>query len=579
MPLKDVDVKTFDAYKKAIRSDVSRITASGKTKFWVYKDVEIPDLKGKKQKIVAFTVLVDDAGVRTFLKGKKLVCAGTCKLEEGKVAFEPIKGKVPYNQLKTAIPLFLGKLLYIPPTASPEDEADEEIEQDEDEREEPQAATAKPASTPPAPPPQGPNLTSGWNALVKEMQAAVAAAPTRKEVLQALSAGIPDLINANKVQEATARMEAVRRSLAAPPPPQAPPAEGMALTAKWNKLGRETQAAIAANPARKDALSKAASGIPELVKAGNVAEAKKRLDALEALLAEPQAPREDTAAAMTRWNELLKQMRAEVAARPERQAEIAKAGAGIPDLIKAGKLQEAAKAMVAAEQVLKTKPPQASESEAGEEDGAEDAADRQAFQKRYAAAEKPALELLKKRVGDLGRMRALMSVASERAGARDYAAAMNALSQLEDLIDKAEESPETEPKPYPGLVKYRSALVEFANAKSAVFGHIEAFRRGVIATLPDEAAFAEEVAARLEELNDELSAVVNDAMNDAEDVASPVTDKIRSELKKYIDHVHTDGLIKRVDKSPFASVSIENTLGNALLKIQAAMPEMAAAQA
>ena len=108
MPLKEVDLKTFESYKKAVHSDVTKITDSSKTKFWVYKDIELPDAKGKKQKILGFIVLVDDAHVRGAMRGKKLLCNGICNLESGKVNFEPIKGKVPYARLKKSVPLFLG---------------------------------------------------------------------------------------------------------------------------------------------------------------------------------------------------------------------------------------------------------------------------------------------------------------------------------------------------------------------------------------------------------------------------------------------------------------------------------------
>ena len=79
MPLKEVDLKTFEAYKKAIRLDLPKITA-GNTKFWIYRDVELPNAAGKKQKIASFIALVDEKAIKPLLKGKTLICKGTCGL-------------------------------------------------------------------------------------------------------------------------------------------------------------------------------------------------------------------------------------------------------------------------------------------------------------------------------------------------------------------------------------------------------------------------------------------------------------------------------------------------------------------
>ncbi len=187
MPLKEVDLKTIGAYKKAVHQDAAKINENGGIKFWVYKDIELPNDHGKKEKITAFVALVEDSGIRNFMRGKKLVCSGTCRLESGKVAFEALKGKVPYTQLKVTVPLFLGKPIHLPANAGEDDgdEGDEGIEQDAEE----QSATIPPApppvpptAPPPAPPP-GVNLAAEWGALIKEYQAAIAANPGRKDAL------------------------------------------------------------------------------------------------------------------------------------------------------------------------------------------------------------------------------------------------------------------------------------------------------------------------------------------------------------------------------------------------------------
>ena len=115
MPLQEADLKSYDAFKKAMRADLSKITNTSQTKFRVYKDIEMVDLNGKKNKIPAFLLLVDDSKARNFLRGKSLLWTGTCRLEQSRICLEPVKGKVPFAWLKVSVPLLLGKPLYIPP--------------------------------------------------------------------------------------------------------------------------------------------------------------------------------------------------------------------------------------------------------------------------------------------------------------------------------------------------------------------------------------------------------------------------------------------------------------------------------
>src|SRR5208282_3214898 len=145
MPLKEPDLKDTDTYKKASRVDLPKV-ASGNAKFWIYKDVELPNSSGKKQKYPAFLALVDDNGIRKAMTGKKLICKGTCGLKEEKIAFEPTTGTVPYKQLKASLPLLLGKAVWIP---TGQEDAGEEGEAGE-------AGAAPSAQAPGIPPPAPP---------------------------------------------------------------------------------------------------------------------------------------------------------------------------------------------------------------------------------------------------------------------------------------------------------------------------------------------------------------------------------------------------------------------------------------
>lgn len=285
MSLKPDDLKTVENYKKAIKQDGMKINAEGKTKFWVFKDIELPTAGGGKQKLPALISLVDDTAVKAVLKGKQPVCRGTVGLKDGKVAFEAEQGKVPYATMAKAVPMLLGKAVHVPAGA--------DVDRDDDES---------------------------------------AAAP------------------------------------AAPPAPPAPSA---------------------------------------------------------------------------------------------------------------------------------------------------------------AASPKPGAQ-----------------------GARPASGA-----------------------PYEGIVKYRRALVEFAQAKTQVQGQIGALKSAIVKAMPDEGQFANDLAAELQELNEELGAAVDEAMGAAENESSPATDAVKMKIQKYLTEISSSSLVKQADGNPLGvPVTIAKTLGGALGRIREAMP-------
>jgi hypothetical protein len=570
LPLKEADLKTVGTYKKAIRQDVNKITDNGATKFWVYQDIELPNDQGKKEKIAIFLALVDDTGIRNFIHGKKFVCSGTCKLEAGKVAFEPLKGKVPYSKLKTAVPLLLGKPLHLPLNAE-EEEGGEAVEHEGEEQSGalpplPPVASAPPP--PPAPPP-GANLAVAWAALLKECQAAAAANPARKDALMHAASGIPDLIKANNVKDATAKMEALKALLLAPPPPPPPPPApppGANLAAAWNALLKECQAAVAANPARKDALMHAASGIPDLIKANNIKDATAKMDALKALLqAPPPPPPAPPANLVAAWNELVKEYQAAVAANPARRDGLAHAAAGIPDLIRsnpaeAKKKMDALAAMLAAPSAA---PPPAPPPH--------DAAAAEAFEKRYEAVEKQLLEVLKNPASDASSLRAAAAFAKEKGEAGDYGAAEKALDRLEALLAKTPDA--AAGTPYKGIVAYRKSLLEFEKARQAVDAQVAALAKAVADKSPVYADLADALEEQLSGLNEEIGDAIDEAMSIAENQSAPVTDAVKTSIQDYLNQVASSPLVKRADTNPFGvNVSIEKMLVAALEHVRQSLP-------
>jgi hypothetical protein len=222
MPLKDVDLKTFEAYKSAVHKDGGRIGNETNTRFWVYKDVELPLEKtpAKKQKVAAFIALVDNKGVKanSALKGKSLLCLGHCNLAEGKVAFEPLKGKVPYKSLRVTVPLLLGKQMHIPSNVSPDDDGAGGI----DDVEAP-ANLEMPVVTENMPPiPPLPDVRAAWEQLSKTTQGVIANHPAMKGSLLQAADAIQKLIDANDLVAAAKKMTDLRAMM-----PPAVPATGM----------------------------------------------------------------------------------------------------------------------------------------------------------------------------------------------------------------------------------------------------------------------------------------------------------------------------------------------------------------
>jgi len=322
MPLKEPDLKDTETYKKASRVDLPKI-ASGNAKFWIYKDVELPNTSGKKQKYPAFLALVDDNGIRKAMTGKKLICKGTCSMKEEKIAFEPTTGTVPYKLLKTSLPLLLGKAVWVPtgmedageegeagegaaappvqapgaPPSQPQAGKGPSAQAPVTPPHQPQAGAAPPAQPPGAPPVTAASLTGAWTKLVKDVQTFAAAHPERKADLFRDLAAIGALLKANQAAEAKPKMDRMQATVdappaASPPPPQAPgtpPLSAASLTGVWTKLVKDVQAYAARHPERKADLFRDMAAIGALLKANQAAEAKTKMDQIQATLDSPPA--------------------------------------------------------------------------------------------------------------------------------------------------------------------------------------------------------------------------------------------------------------------------------------------------
>jgi hypothetical protein len=113
--LKPSDFNTIESYKNAIRQEASRLTSGPRTKFWVYRNVEMLGSNGSKQTVAVFFVLGDDRAAQSIIRGKPLICSGMCGLDSGRIFFIPERGIVPFSLLKGSVPALLGKTLHMPP--------------------------------------------------------------------------------------------------------------------------------------------------------------------------------------------------------------------------------------------------------------------------------------------------------------------------------------------------------------------------------------------------------------------------------------------------------------------------------
>ena len=117
-----------------------------------------------------------------------------------------------------------------------------------------------------------------------------------------------------------------------------------------------------------------------------------------------------------RWGALVKEMQAIIAAHPEKKAELVRVSAGIPDLIRAGKLDAATKQLEAVEQAVKENPRE------------------KEYRARYQAVEGRLAAALKDPASDASRLRAMNAFVVEKAEAGDFETALKALLKLEEAL-------------------------------------------------------------------------------------------------------------------------------------------------
>jgi hypothetical protein len=600
MALKEIDLKTVESYKKAIKSEAVKISqGEAKTKFWIYKDLELPTEGGKRQKVAPFLAFTDDKSIKPLLKGKTLLCRGVCALQDGKVFFEAEQGKIPYKSLKTALPGLLGKQLAIPAGVNSDDDGDGAPVADDQApaqavptpvangatavpvKESPVAATsASPEVTAAAS--LADQVTAAWKKLQPEIQQKSAINPAVKSGAVKAQQQIEEQLKAGKADAAKQVLDNFTRALSAVTAPvaaqTAPAITAAGLSAEWQTLIGRVKALN--NPALNEAAGEAGKHIQELVKVGKLNDAKTTLDQFAHTVdtTKPATASRFTPADITgAWQKLIPDLKAKATSHPELNEAGMKARKELEELTKAGKLEAAMKvidqlaALVAKAVELESgKPATAQTAETAESEATENP-QKTEYERTLKGMDGDIQSALKDQRGDASQIRNAVLLANERAADGDFASAMKVLSSLAVLLRESE-GPEDD-KPAPGLVEYRKKLLAFDSARQKVFDQIDKLAAAIPQTLPQERDLAEALASELQEDMEEIDNLVDAALNAAKNEKSPVTATLKTQIQGTLKELAADKLIQHVQKNPFGvAVEIQKTLSDALEAILDAIP-------
>jgi hypothetical protein len=622
MALKDIDLKSVESYKKAMKSEALKISqGDARTKFWIYKDLELPTEGGKRQKLAPFVVVNDDKGIKTLLKGKTLLCRGFCGVNDGKVSFEPEQGKIPYKSLKMALPGLMGKQLAIPAGVNSDEDGDSAaIAEGEAAATIETAASATPQngataqSTPvqtaaaeSAPAKETGAGQSGATAAASVAADAVMAAWKKLQPeIQLKSAGnagvkagaekahqqIDDLLKGGKADAAKQVLDNFTRALnsVAVPSPNAgsgQPASGKSvadLTAEWAKLVPRVKAS--GNAALIQTAGETGKRIQEFVSHGKLAEAQAAIDQLTNTLDNLKPAAETTAATAGHltpaditgaWQKLVPELKKKSAEHPELTDAAMKARKQLEDLTKAGKL-DAAQAVIDQLAALVARTGGAAEHQASEERESEEEEtsvpkDKQQleYERKFAQMDPGIQRALKEQRGDTSQIRAAMALAVERAEGGDYNSALKVLSSLETLLAAADSMEDQAPTHE--LVEYRKKLLAFETAKQKAMAQVDKLSAAIPQTLPAEREVAKELAEDLQQQLEDIDDLIDEAIKAAKNQQEPITAALKSQIQNKVKELNANPLILHAEKNPFdVAIDIRNILGNALDAILQSLP-------
>lgn len=192
------------------------------------------------------------------------------------------------------------------------------------------------------------------------------------------------------------------------------------------------------------------------------------------------------------------------------------------------------------------------------------------YAKRRADVEPKLRAVMSQRLGDTSGMQASEAYVQQEADAGNWGKAITGLTRLERLVSEAESGPAETDVIGTGLVKYRSELFKFAQAKSTALGQLSALESGV-ASVPDQDDLVDALRKELTSLFDDIATVVDKAQNASKDDAEPAPAAVRSEIDRAFNALGGSDLLSHVDASPWG-VSIKEPLLKALAGIKNAIP-------
>ena len=389
----------------------------------------------------------------------------------------------------------------------------------------------------------------------------------------------------------------------APPPPSAAPASQGAegdktrFTDLLRQVRPRFQQVVAADPPNKATLEKGMGLAVAAAKENDFGKGLKLLQAVDAALqktpistgsAPPPPPPPPpppsppaTAAIQAALAKMIPLVKSAATANPDRKSELLEPLKRCQDLINSGQAVEAKAALFDLNRVLKDlngaspppsppppteKAPTIEEEAQGKEEEHDDAEAKE-WHKRLAEVEPRYEQAVKLTTGDVGRMRMLHDIALEQADGGQYDKALATLKRLEDALAGARGTGDAIP---PGLVKYRTTLLNFEKVMKTIRGQIGKLT-GSVAKLPDEADLAKRLGQAVEDLNSELSDAIDKAMSAAKNVREPYNEATRGMIQEKIALIQSDPLVKIVDKNTIVPMQMGRQLVAALTEIASAM--------
>jgi hypothetical protein len=423
---------------------------------------------------------------------------------------------------------------------------------------------------PPPPPLPSPELVAAWTKLWKEIQAAIAANPGRKDALSQAAAGIPELIKANNGKEATARMEIVRQALAAGSGPAGAP-DAAALKAEWGKLIPRIKGVN--NAALNQATAAAGPKMADLVSHGKLAEAQLLIDQLTAQLknlkseAAKLTPADITAA----WQKLVPEIEKKSRVHPEVKDAAMRARKQAEELVKTGKLEAAKQAIEDLAELVAKMADEAAKPKAEPESRSAEDPRKAEYERKWEQMDKDIQRALREGIGDVSAIRSGVALAQERAGDGDYASALRVLAGLETMLKQGEIAEDDTPSA--GLVEYRKKLLAFDTARKKAEGQIKAMAAAIVQEVPDETEVAEEMSEQLEDQMEGIQILIDQAIDAAKDDRASVDPSLKTEIRKVIADLESSNLLQELEKNPLGiAVDIRKTLTDALKQVLESMP-------